>query len=153
MSRLEGGPPLFTRMYSATEGKGAILATEISPDGTMTALSYASGEVNIMSQEYQALLFKFRVYDMESGMADPVTSFSWHPDESHFHTDWKLIGASLGGSYIQWVPAMGTKYERIFLTEDNQYSTIDYNSSGSHFVTAGSRSQLEIVDDVTSQIV
>jgi len=57
-----------------------------------------------------------KVYNMDSGYVEPVTSFSWHPTDSEDHEDWQLIGSCQDGGIFDWMPSMGDKYERRFLT-------------------------------------
>lgn len=99
----------------------------------------------IISVEHRITLFKFRIFNAETALAEPARSLSWFPSTSKHHKDWKLIGACHDGGIFEWDPTMVEKYERKYLNESQKYETVAFNASGSFYLIAGSLPRIEIV--------
>ena len=44
--------PLFTQCYQIDNKSRKVIASAISPDGTMIALSYSTGQISIISEHF-----------------------------------------------------------------------------------------------------
>lgn len=126
-----------------------VFCIRFSPDGKFLAAGCGDGAIRVFNVQSGNL-----AYTLQGGsnVALPTTALRFRPVTPTTRTKNVFLAANAAGTVQHWHMTSG-KCLHSFEDPENQVYALDYNSEGTHFVSAGKDTALRVYDEATKSCV
>ena len=140
----------LTPKLTISDNRSEVFCVKFSPDSNFLAAGCGDGGIRVFSTQSGILSYNLQA---GSSIALPTTAIKFRPpDGTGSRTKNVFIAANAAGAVQHWHMTSG-KCLHSFSDADNQVYTLDYNTEGSQFVTAGRDKTVRIYDEATKTLL